>query len=97
MMPEQLLANGDVIGYFEAVHFLCLTCPPDVLRARLARRDGDDAASIRIGGWLDFDRTLMAAANAVPRATVLDAGRALDQVERDTRAWIDAHRHGRPL
>ena len=31
MLPEQVLANSDVLGYFDSVHFLCLTCPPDVL------------------------------------------------------------------
>src|SRR6266480_2545861 len=29
MLPEQLLANTDALNYFESVHFLCLTCPPD--------------------------------------------------------------------
>ena len=42
MLPAQVLANRDALGYFESVHFLCLTCPPDVLRARLARRVGSE-------------------------------------------------------
>ena len=89
MLPEQVLANGDVLSYFDAVHFLCLTCSPDVLRARLARRDGTDAATARVGVWLDFDSKLMAAARRLPTATVVDADRTLDQVEDDVRRWIN--------
>lgn len=94
MLPEQLLANDEVLGYFESVHFLCLTCPPDVLRARLARRDGTDAATARIGVWLDFENALVAATNQVPTATVIDAGRTLDQVEDDVRHWINGRLRG---
>lgn len=94
MLPEQLLANNEVLGYFESVHFLCLTSPPDVLRARLTRRDGTDAATARIGVWLDFDKALVAAANEAPTATVIDAGRTSDQVEDDVRHWINARLPG---
>jgi predicted kinase len=95
MLPDQVLANNDVVGYFNSVHFLCLTCPPDVLRKRLARRDGADAANRRIDVWLDFDKALVTAANAVPAAaTVLDAGRTVDQVEHDVRLWINIRLRG---
>jgi hypothetical protein len=96
MLPEQVLANGDVLGFFESVHFLCLTCTSDVLRARLGYRDGTDAPRAHIELWLDFDRALVAAANDVPTATVLDAGRTVDQVEHDVREWINTqlHQHG---
>lgn len=34
MLPGQILGNSEVLNYFDSVHFLCLTCPPDALRAR---------------------------------------------------------------
>jgi hypothetical protein len=34
MLPEQVIANSDVVSFFDSVRFLCLTCAPDVLRAR---------------------------------------------------------------
>ena len=89
MLPEQVLTNTDILGYFDSVHFLCLTCPPDVLRARLTRRDGAEAAADRIDVWLAFNEDLVAAAASTPTATVLDAGRTADQVERDVRHWIN--------
>jgi gluconate kinase len=89
MLPEQVLVNGDVVSFFDPVRFLCLTCRPDVLRARFARRGGNAVASNRIDVWLDFNGTLVAAASELPTATVIDAGRTIDQVERDVRDWIN--------
>jgi gluconate kinase len=89
MLPEQLLANRDVLDYFDAVHFLCLTCSPDVLHARLARREGTDAVAARIGVWIDFNTALARAASEIPTATVMDGGRAIDEVEHDVRHWIN--------
>jgi len=89
MLPEQLLSNSDVLSYFDSVHFLCLSCAPDVLRARLARREGRGADTVRSEVWFDFNRVLVAAANEVPTATVLDAGRTIDEVEEDIRHWIE--------
>ena len=83
MLPEQVLANSDLLSYFDSVQFLCLTCPPDVLRARLAGRDGSGAAAARIHVWRDFNGALVAAASEIPTATVIDAGRTTDEVERD--------------
>ena len=90
MLPEQILANRDVLGYFDSVHFLCLTCPPAVLGARLAGREGEPLATARVEVWLDFDRTLVAAAKEMPTATIVDVGRTLDEVEHDVRGWIIA-------
>ena len=45
MLPEQLLANRELLGYFKSVHYLCLSCPPDVLRQRLDRQAGREINS----------------------------------------------------
>lgn len=91
MLPEQLLANSDVLSYFDSVHFLCLTCPPEVLRTRPGARVEGRATSDRVETWVAFDGALVAAATAIPTATILDAGRTVDQVEHDVRGWIDSH------
>jgi len=97
MLPEQVLANSDVVDFFDSVLFLCLTCPPDVLRARFAGRGGNAVATNRIDVWLDFNDALVAAASELPTATVLDAGRPADQVERDVRHWINTQLPGAVL
>jgi broad-specificity NMP kinase len=89
MLPTQLFANRDALGYFESVHFLCLTCPPDVLRARLARRVGSLPVT-RAEVWVEFNDALVAAASEISTATLLDAGRPVDEVEPDVRGWINA-------
>jgi hypothetical protein len=89
MLPEQVLANRDLLGYFDSVNFLCLTCPPGDLRSRLADRE-PDAGSARPEVWVAFDQALVAAARETPTATVVDARRAADDVEHDVRPWIDA-------
>jgi hypothetical protein len=94
MLPEQVLANRDVIGYFDSVYFLCLTCPPDILRSRLARRDGSYTTTAGIDLWLGFESALVAAASDMPTATVVDAGRTMDEVEHDVRCWIITHLRG---
>jgi predicted kinase len=100
MLPEQLLANTDALNYFDSVHFLCLSCPPDVLRARLAGREGGGATarikvSSRIKVWRDFNRALVEGASEIPTATIVDAGRTTDEVEYDVRDWINTQLHGR--
>jgi predicted kinase len=90
MRPEQVLANSDILGYFHSVNFLCLTCSPSVLRARLARRE-PGANPARFERWVDFNSALAAAASDIPTAEDLDAGRAVDQVEHDVRDWIQSH------
>jgi hypothetical protein len=95
MLPEQILANGDLLSYFHSVNFLCLSCPPDVLRSRLDGRE-PGALMARVQVWVEFDNALVAAASEIPTATVVDAGRAVDEVEHDVRRWIDEQlrRHG---
>ena len=88
MLPEQLLANADVLNFFAAVQFLCLTCDRDDLQERIARRDGDEIAAARIEAWIEFDRALMKAAAETPGATVMDAGRSMNEVEDEVRSWI---------
>jgi hypothetical protein len=100
MLPEQLLENTDALNYFDSVYFLCLTCPTDVLRARLAGREGGGAigrikVSSRIRLWRDFNAALVAAAAEIPTATVVDAGRTTDEVEHDVRDWINTQLHRR--
>ena len=90
MLPEQVLDNRDVLGYFASAQFLCLTCPPDELGERLVRREGAAARS-RLDAWVDFDAALRAAANELSAATVIDAGRPVEEVEHDTRRWISDH------
>jgi predicted ABC-type ATPase len=98
MLPEQLLANSEAVKYFDSVHFLCLTCPPNILRARLVAREGGGATALikvgsRIKVWRDFNSALTAAASDLPTATVLDAGRTVDEVEHDVRRWITVQQH----
>ena len=92
MLPEQLLANTDVLGYFESVSFLCLTCDADVLRTRFRRRVGGwtDTQSIEaaVDRWSRFNDVLTDAANATDHAHVIDATRSVGEVESDVRAWI---------
>ena len=38
MLPEQVLVNTDELAYFHSAHFLCLTCPSDVLHERITGR-----------------------------------------------------------
>jgi hypothetical protein len=83
-----LVVTGTV-GIGKSTLFLCLTCPPDVLRARLAGREpGADPA--RFERWVDFNRDLAAAVNVCPTADVMEDGRAVDQIELDVRDWITA-------
>ena len=90
MLPEQVLANSDMLGYFDSAHFLCLSCPPEVLRARLIRRNGA-AAAARTQVWIDFNNTLELAARDTPMATIVDAGGTIDEVEREVRQWVSIH------
>jgi gluconate kinase len=87
MLPDQVLDNRDALGYFAAVRFLCLDCPPEQLGERLVRREGT-AARARLNVWVDFNAALVAAANDLPAASVIDAGRPVDEVEHDVRRWI---------
>jgi gluconate kinase len=93
MLPEQVLVNSDVLSFFDSVRFLCLTCAPDVLRARFAGSGGNTVATNRIELWLDFNDALAAAASELPTATVVDASRSKDQVEHDVRYWINTQLH----
>jgi dephospho-CoA kinase len=95
MLPEQVLANSDILSYFDSVHFLCLTCPADVLRARLAHRDGVSAVTARMQVWVDFNNALVAVASDISTATVVDTDRTTDQVEHEVRHWITTQLQGR--
>lgn len=88
MLPEQVLVNADLLRYFESAHFLCLTCPADLLRARLAGRGGSDPGEAGLDRWIDFDAALVAAAEDLPTATALDVDRSADRLEDDVRHWL---------
>jgi len=90
MLPEQILVNGDVLGYFDSVHFLCLSCSADVLRARLAGRVETGPIAEGTEFWVDFNVALLEAASEIPTATVMDADRSPEEVEHDVRHWISA-------
>jgi predicted ABC-type ATPase len=94
MLPQQILANGDEVKYFESVQFLCLNCPTNVLRFRLERRirsgAGSDPVTASITRWTDFNDELLAAALETPHTTVIDASRSTDAIEQDVREWINA-------
>lgn len=99
MLPEQLLANVDVLDYFDAVHFLCLTCPAEILQERLTVREGhDDTKGTRVSPatkiWSDFNVALTLAATEIPTSSAIDGGRTADEVESDVRGWIN-NRMGR--
>ena len=90
MLPQQLLSSTDLLGYFSCVRFLCLTCPPDALRSRLERRVGRGLAGSDVNRWIDFDRSLVASAGALPAAaTVLDASGSPASLEAAVREWIE--------
>jgi len=101
MLPGQVLANSDVLNYFDSAHFLCLTCPPDIQRARLARKHPAAAHMRRLRegtffeAWVDFNSALVATANEIPTATVVDASRTIDEVEQDVSHWINTQLHQR--
>jgi DNA-directed RNA polymerase subunit RPC12/RpoP/energy-coupling factor transporter ATP-binding protein EcfA2 len=90
MLPEQVLANDDLLGYFQSVRFLCLTCPRDVLRSRIAGRDGREAAA-RLEMWLDFNDAVAKAAQDLPIATAMDASGAVNELEKRVQAWLLDH------
>jgi predicted ABC-type ATPase len=92
MLPQQLLANTDVLGYFGSVSFLCLTCNAEVLRTRFMRRVGGwtDTQSIEaaVDRWNRFNDVLTDSARATDHVDVIDATRPTGEVERDVRGWI---------
>lgn len=98
MLPEQVLANGEALRYFDSVHFLCLAAPPDILRLRIGRQAGSFADTPNLAAylderaamWNDFNAALYAAAKNTPRTSVVDASRPIDEVVRDTRDWVNA-------
>jgi gluconate kinase len=92
MLPEQLLANTDVLEYFHSVSFLCLSCDGDILRTRFLRRVGatSDAPSIAaaVERWSQFNDVLMDAVHGSDHVHLIDATRPIGEVESDVREWI---------
>ena len=94
MVPEQLLANTDVLDYFESVSFLCLTCDAEALRPRFIRRVGSGSDTQRIEAavdrWGRFNDVLIDAARSTDGVDAIDATRSVGEVESDVRGWIIA-------
>jgi hypothetical protein len=92
MLPQQLLANTDVLDYFESVNFLCLTCEAEVLRTRFVRRLGSGGDTQRIEAavdrWSRFNDVLLDAARSTDQVYVVDATRPLGEVEGDVLDWM---------
>jgi len=82
-------------GSFETSLILALdpdlvsVVPPNVVRDRLTRRELGDVAD-RVKVWVDFNKDLETAAGETPRADLVDAGRAVEEVEEDVRNWLHA-------
>ena len=92
MLPQQLLANTDVLDYFEPISFLCLRCDGEVLRTRFMRRgdSGSDTQRIEaaVDQWSRFNDVLMDAANSSNDVHAIDATRSVGEVEIDVREWV---------
>ena len=89
MLPQQLLANTDVLEYFESVSFLCLRCDAEVLRTRLMRRAGSGATRKGLRrpwtGGARFNDVLIDAASSINDVHVIDATRPVGEVESGVR------------
>jgi hypothetical protein len=98
MLPRQLLANTELLDYFESVSFVCLTCDAEVLRPRFVRRGGGDGDPQRVDAavdrWREFNDVLMDAARTTDNVYGIDATRSVDEVERDLRSWVLARLQG---
>ena len=92
MLPQQLLANTDVLDYFESISFLCLKCDAEVLPARFVRRLGSGSDTQRIEAavdrWGRFNDVLIDAASSINDVHAIDATRSVGEVERDVRDWV---------
>ena len=100
MLPQQLLANTDVIDYFESISFLCLGCDADVLRTRFMGRAGIEVDAQRIEAavdrWGRFNDVLIDAASSINDVHVIDATRSVGEVERDVRHRVLTKLQARP-
>jgi gluconate kinase len=94
MVPQQLLANTDVLDYFESVSFLFLECDAAVLRPRFIRRVGSwsdtDRIEAAVDRWGRVNDVLTDAARSTDGVDAIDATRSVDEVESDVRGWIIA-------
>ncbi|HET9117431.1 MAG TPA: AAA family ATPase [Pseudonocardiaceae bacterium] len=93
MLPQQVLANTDVLEYFEFVSFLCLSCDDaEVLRKRFMQRLGSGSDPKRIemavARWHQFNEALVTEAGSTDEAIVIDATKSVSEVECDVREWI---------
>ena len=88
MLPEQVLANSDVLSYFAGVRFLCLTCSPSALAERLTARE-PDVPPPAVTRWVEFNAVLTESGQRTPEASIVDASGTVDEVESEVRQWIE--------
>lgn len=88
MLPDQLLANRGALGYFDSVHFCCLSGSAELLHVRLAHREPETVPE-RMHFWCEFNDSLVAAAREIPTASLIDADGDISQVEQEVRRWIE--------
>ena len=92
MLPQQLLANTDVLDYFESVSFLCLRCDgrssphPVHTTARGRERHAKDSGGC--GPVESVQRCPHGRRSPTDHAHVIDATRSIGEVEGDVRGWI---------
>ncbi len=102
MLPDQVLANTDVVAYFQSVSFLCLACDADVLRRSFERRIRSEVVrpsdrerlEAAVDRWDQFNLDLMDAARSTENVRVINAARSVEEVQGDVRDWILARLQG---
>ena len=93
MLPQQLLADTDVLGYFESISFLCLACEAEVLRAGSYEGTGNGSNTQEIEAAVDrrrqFNEGNIDAACSTDDVHTIDATRSTPtEVESDVHRWM---------
>jgi len=87
MLPEQVLANDDLVDLFSTVRFLALVCDDATLRDRITRRADRTPVVERIDVHLELNRKIRDA-GAHDAVTLLDADAPRDDIEAAVANWI---------
>ena len=76
---------------------LCARLAGTIPGAAAAGNAGTNAwLDARTTVWIEFNAALVAATRAIPAATVVDAGRSVEEVEHDVGHWIKTRLAGEP-